>query len=245
MVGNYASRFYSFSMAPEGLIRTLQRTLDLRIQKGVKNIEKEIVGILNFNNEGEEKDGKSARLPSALHEVNKAAVSLITEFTCTEGEYVSTAWKDLFPKVLTAYRDGMMIDNTDKAVFRITKMFYPRWWLEEVGYFNATGNKGGILFAPNPIGRSEGDMTGVMMCMMVLVLCAVCAVFGFYMGTRSSTYSDSKYQSVADSETVHQYNTTLIHGSEAINVIISSDDMTSRVSPQPTAIMTSSSDRYQ
>ena len=247
MVGNYASRFYSFSMAPEGLIRTLQRNLDLRIQKGVKSIEREIVGMLNYNSDIERKEDKTTRLSTAFFEVNKAAVSLLTEFTCTEGDYVSTEWRDLFPKVLTTYRDGMVLENTDKAVFKITKMFYPKWWLEEVGYFNATGNKGGILFAPNPIRSNDRGLTGIIMTMMmVLVSCAVCAVFGFYMGTRSKVHTNTnKYQSVANYDNVQQYdNATILYGSASLGVTISSDDVTARTSPQPTAMMTSS-DRYQ
>ena len=191
-------------------MRRLQRDLDGKISKGVKEIEKEVMTILNiaagknikksdnFNlneindindiktggeitkltmNErestgrertGDNQDNGSPPSPEHpasatrpdLHvpgvpdeipaEMYKVIRDILTLFTITQGDEVSLAWKDLLPDLITTYRDGMVITDTDKAVFNIQKMFYPRWWLQAVGYFNSKGNAAGILFSPNP-----------------------------------------------------------------------------------------------
>ncbi len=42
------------------------------------------------------------------------------------------------------------MDSLDQPTIGMTKMFYPQWWLESVGYFKIGGNPDGILFQPQP-----------------------------------------------------------------------------------------------
>lgn len=83
-------------------------------------------------------------------EAEAQVVSLLTAFTTSEGTFVSESWRDLFPVLLTTYRDGYVMKNLDQPTIAFDRMFYPRWWLEQVGYFEIGGNKDGILFSSNP-----------------------------------------------------------------------------------------------
>ncbi len=42
------------------------------------------------------------------------------------GKAMSQAWVDIFPVILTTFRDGYVIGNQDGATISITKMFYPK-----------------------------------------------------------------------------------------------------------------------
>ena len=201
VVGNYAARFYSFSMAPEGLVRTLQRNVERRLEKGVVEVEKKVVALFSHSSKIKgEADGILVRDRSAVRGVGagtsmamdaledpsaamEVAVALLTAFSCTEGDAVSAQWRDLLPRVLTTYRDGMVIGDTHKAVFTIQKMFYPRWWLETVGYFNNGGNPHGILFSSNPEYSNRWSYSDV--CLLA-VAALLCVLTGFVLGKRSA-----------------------------------------------------------
>ena len=206
-------------MAPEGIIRTLQKALDKKLSKRVKDIEKEVLALLSYSDiageEGAHSESGSrsgsgsgakssttstttstttSRRLSASTEVMKIVVELLTTFCTTEGDAVSAAWRDLLPRVITTYRDGMVIGDTDKAVFTIQKMFYPRWWLEAVGYFNNKGNSNGILFAANPTSYSYTSSLPF----LVMFISSLCGVLGFLMGRRSMQISRKEYLRVDD-----------------------------------------------
>lgn len=198
-VGNYAARFYSFSMAPEGLVRTLQRNVEKRLERGVVQVEEEVVALLSRSGKRRAEpvvtlsDASADRVGATLGTVvseaieisfdaTKAALELLTAFSCTEGDAVSAEWRDLLPRVMTTYRDGMVIGDTHKAVFTIQKMFYPRWWLEAVGYFNNEGNPNGILFSSNPAHSGRWSFDDVCLLLLVALLCIL---GGFVLGKRS------------------------------------------------------------
>jgi hypothetical protein len=98
---------------------------------------------------------------------NDLIIDKLTKFTVEKGDYVSREWKDLFPVLLTTYRDGYVIGGQQNATVTIKKLFYPKWWLETVGFFNYPGNKNGILFAPNSntgfINSSANSVAGNLM----------------------------------------------------------------------------------
>jgi hypothetical protein len=122
--------------------------------------------------------------------VSEQIVELLTVFTCAKGEAVSLAWRNLFPLLLSTYRDGMVVGDKDKGVFTIKKMFYPKWWLESVGYFDHHGNKNGILFLPNPM-ESKTFIDNIMFIMIILGSLILSSVIGFLVGKSSVTW---KYQ---------------------------------------------------
>ena len=135
VVGNYAARFYSFAVKG---VRKLQNKLDKKLQEICDSTESTLMSTYY---------GKS----TTLDQVNVENVAnTLTQLTVSSGDMVSTAWKDYFPELLTTYRDGYVIGGQHNATVEIHRMFYPKWWLDQVGFFNIPGNKNGILFQPNP-----------------------------------------------------------------------------------------------
>lgn len=135
VVGNYAARFYSFAI--QG-VRKLQNRLDNKLTEVCDTTEKSLLTTY-FS-------GKS--LLDKTSEEN--VINALTEVTKSTGDMVSVAWRDYFPELLTTYRDGYVIGGQHNATVEIHRMFYPKWWLDKVGFFNIPGNKNGILFQPNP-----------------------------------------------------------------------------------------------
>ena len=56
--------------------------------------------------------------------------------------------------MVATYRDGYHVTDIDKATYTVNRMFYPRWWLQAVGFFQHHGVAGGIMFEPAPSGIS-------------------------------------------------------------------------------------------
>eukprot|EP01040_Poterioochromonas_malhamensis_P010775 gene10773-11744_t len=130
VVGNYAGRFYTFSMEP---VRQLQHRLEAELYQAANLLEKSLTQYLS----------------PATPKNDKVIVDALTKFTVEKGEYVSNEWKNLFPFLLTSYRDGYHVTGLQNETIAIKRLFYPRWWLETVGFFDHPGNKEGILFSPN------------------------------------------------------------------------------------------------
>jgi hypothetical protein len=128
VVYNYASRFYMYAMEP---VRKLQHRLETELLSSANDLESSLSALAS--------DSKN----------NDIIIDKLTKFTVEKGDYVSKEWKELFPVLLTTYRDGYIIGGQQNTTVTIKKLFYPKWWLETVGFFNYPGNKNGILFAPN------------------------------------------------------------------------------------------------
>lgn len=160
-VGNYASRFYSFAIQP---IRRLQHTLEEDLLVKSAKLEEQLTLLLKSGSQGQ-------------------VVSELTKFTVDAGETITQQWRDLFPYMLTTYRDGFVIGGQQNATVEIHRMFYPRWWLETVGFFNHPPNRAGILFAPNPVLVENG--ASVMANMYMALIAIVCFVLGVWWGRAS------------------------------------------------------------
>lgn len=156
VVGNYAARFYSFAMKS---VRELQARLDKEILWRVNMVETDllhgIVTRVNTATANSVKIQSNSREESDKKQALEAITSALTELTVSLGQYVSQEWRDFFPVLLTTYRDGYVIGGQNDASVVINRMFYPKWWLEAVGFFQHPGNKDGILFAPSPTGTKN------------------------------------------------------------------------------------------
>jgi len=126
-VGNYANRFYNFSMVT---VKAVQDQIQRKLNDGVKELESKII-----------KNGYD--------------VALITDFTVDSGEYISNTYKELLPFLFTHYRDGYVVNNLTAPKIQYSLMSYPTFWLQQTGYFNQVGVAGGSLFAPSPV-ASDG-----------------------------------------------------------------------------------------
>ena len=121
VVGNYAARFYSFSMRP---VRALQSSLELELQHSVDEVEAEALKVLRLAGRAQEATGGGWSAIDAA--ASFASTKLLTAFTISTGEYVNQKWKEPFPLLLAQYRDGYVV-NTEGPVVGLTRMFYPRW----------------------------------------------------------------------------------------------------------------------
>lgn len=77
----------------------------------------------------------------------------LTDLNIASGEMVSRRYRDLLPYLFTSYRDGYVVSELDQPAVLITKMFYPRWWLQLVGYFSAAAvnrARDSLLLGPAP-----------------------------------------------------------------------------------------------
>jgi dipeptidase len=171
VVGNYAARFYQFSMES---VRKLQYRLEDELIPAADNLESSLIPML-ANQE--------------------AVIDKLTAFTMEKGEYISTEWKNLFPVMLTTYRDGYIVGGQDQPTVEIKRLFYPRWWLQTVGFFDHPGNKEGILFAPNKnvidfssMNSSQKVMNNLM---TVIISGTIFFILGFLFAKKkkSSSYS--------------------------------------------------------
>jgi hypothetical protein len=153
-VGNYAGRFYSYAMQP---VRSLQRHFEGTFVREADLLEQSLV----------------ASNPEEL-------VSKLTAFTVESGQQVSARWALLLPELLTTYRDGYVIGGQQNATVTITRMFYPRWWLQTVGFFAHPANRDGILFASNPKIEQTQGTSGL----FVLVMALGFFVAGWWLGRR-------------------------------------------------------------
>jgi dipeptidase len=102
VVGNYASRFYSFTLTA---VRKVQEDVHTFLANDAAELEDYVI--------------KNIRSP--------IIVSKISSFVRDRGYKVLDVWQQLLVTLITHYRDGYVISDTDKAEITIKKMFYPRW----------------------------------------------------------------------------------------------------------------------
>jgi dipeptidase len=126
VIGNYISRFYNYAIQP---VREVQTRLETDFYLKTSLIETMVIELLN--------EKKSADNPE---DIDNKITKLLTDFTIESGNTVNEEYKTLFPLLLAKYRDGYEID-VDKVSVGITPKFYPKWWLNEVGYFDELAHK--------------------------------------------------------------------------------------------------------
>ncbi len=82
-----------------------------------------------------------------------SVVELLTKFTHEQGEKVVNAWRNVLPQIFTKYHDGYIANDLTEKDIRMTKLFYPRSWLEATGFFDnhAASGPDVIMFEPNPL----------------------------------------------------------------------------------------------
>ena len=122
-----------------------------------------------------------------------AAVALLTETTNEQALLILLGWRNLLPALITKFHDGYTATQLNEPSLKMTKMFYPKSWLESTGFFNSKINTGPdtILFAS---GSSEGAARGAAgngaLVITALVSSLVSALGGFAL----AKYYDRRYQ---------------------------------------------------
>lgn len=138
--GNWASRFYRFATP---VVKEVQDNLEEEYITQSHLIEQTAMDLLALckkaNNCEENK-------------VHEKVEEMLTQFTSTRGQQTVDAYRDLFPKLMTQFHDGYTALQLDKRDIKMTKMFYPKWWLEATGFFKNAPNDidGAIMYASDP-----------------------------------------------------------------------------------------------
>lgn len=171
--GNYASRFYIYAMEA---VRALQRRLENELVQQVNAMESQLLAGM-----------KSAQDKNQY--LKDVVEKTVTSKVVSLGNYVTDQWRELLPQLITTYRDGYIIGGQTDTYVEIHRLFYPKWWLEKVGYFGNNGTKdalndpSAIYFAPNPAAMSSS----ILVVSWVLNTCLtilIAGALGFYMGAR-------------------------------------------------------------
>jgi len=135
-VGNWVSRFYRYAMP---YVEGVRAGMETGLFHAADGIELQASITLTFGQ-------------------MEAVVASLTQFVSTTPMVVTSRWSELLGEVITRFHDGYIMEDLDSAEITATKLFYPRWWLKSVGYFENNPNPDGIMFEPSPIAEDEGDM---------------------------------------------------------------------------------------
>ena len=116
VVGNYAARFYRFAMQP---VRQLQQRQQGQMNRDVFLQELQITAILQ--EAATQTTGATTRTTNlnAIVSTNDAlrtmVESLLTKFCVKQGDDALLLWKQLFPRLLSEFRDGYHITTAGNA----------------------------------------------------------------------------------------------------------------------------------
>jgi len=129
-VGNYAARFYMHAMQE---VQQVQKGLEALAFESAATAEASALRLL--------KNGDHSGAMNSLNEV-----------TNTLSGAIQAAWINLLPSMITKFHDGYHAESLSEATINMKKLFYPKEWLEQVGYFKQKPNNvpGMIWFSPNP-----------------------------------------------------------------------------------------------
>ncbi|EGZ04502.1 hypothetical protein PHYSODRAFT_536256 [Phytophthora sojae] len=120
LVGNWAARFYSYA------ISFVKRVQD--------EVESHAEGTLN-----------TVIIEAAQRKRNGGVPALVDFLTKESEKYAQrahTASADLFDYLVTAFHDGYQVSNFYAKMLTVQSIFYPKWWLQQVGFFDGAEESG-------------------------------------------------------------------------------------------------------
>ncbi|RLN96695.1 hypothetical protein BBJ28_00006512 [Nothophytophthora sp. Chile5] len=140
LVGNWAARVYTYASP--------------FVAKVQDDVESQADGMLDsVLNE-------AARLKKESGE--PAMVEFLTKQSETNAKRAHDASADLFDYLVTVFHDGYQVSDFYAKMLTVQSLFYPKWWLQEVGFFAATDNAdeddGGNV---EPVASSSAPTTAV------------------------------------------------------------------------------------
>ncbi|CAE7770790.1 unnamed protein product [Symbiodinium microadriaticum] len=180
--GNWAARFYKHAIV---VVKQLQDELESSFSRAVAEMDVAASKVLT-----DCEADKHCDMASAEQQVRV----MLTDFTHSKGDHTVESWRELLPRLITQFHDGYSAEDLDAKDIKMRRLFYPKWWLDAVGFFNSTPNRDpkAIMFAPNPAApvSTEGElaythasyMTGIVAA--ALLASAASVVIGFVLGRR-------------------------------------------------------------
>ncbi|RLN54866.1 hypothetical protein BBJ29_002465 [Phytophthora kernoviae] len=114
LVGNWAARFYSYTSPFVG-----------KVQDEVESYADGMLrSVLIQAAQLKKQDGVPAM------------VEFLTQQSETFAKRAHSASLDLFDYLVTAFHDGYQVSNFYAKMLTVQSIFYPKWWLQEVGFFD-------------------------------------------------------------------------------------------------------------
>eukprot|EP00607_Mallomonas_marina_P009286 CAMPEP_0182418534 /NCGR_PEP_ID=MMETSP1167-20130531/2939_1 /TAXON_ID=2988 /ORGANISM="Mallomonas Sp, Strain CCMP3275" /LENGTH=659 /DNA_ID=CAMNT_0024592781 /DNA_START=89 /DNA_END=2068 /DNA_ORIENTATION=- len=186
VVGNYAARFYSYAIHD---IHELQRKLLDSALAETASAEAQATQMLD-----------EMMTQSKTEDTVAEAIKILTHVTIAQGMAITRAWKEFFPTLVTKYHDGYIAQDLDQPAIHMKKLFYPKWWLEAVGFFDHKPDSGPgvIMYQPSPNAISSAATMKAIEAedmaqnsTMALLLCVILSsglsvLFGVYLGQKFS-----------------------------------------------------------
>jgi dipeptidase len=116
LVGNWAARFYVYA-------HPFVEKVQLQVEQAAENVVAKIAT-------------QAATLQADKGKGDAAVRSFLTEQTALFASQSHTAFSDLFEYLVTVFHDGYEMSGFMTTTLTAKALFYPKWWLELVGFFN-------------------------------------------------------------------------------------------------------------
>ena len=111
IVGNWVSRFYRIAIP---FVQELQHELESKAVSEQKEIDDQV---------------------SQLSEDDR--IAFLTKKSQEYGDKAHSSFTTLFGQLVTVFHDGYHVMGLDGSTLKPQSLFYPKWWLNQVGYFNS------------------------------------------------------------------------------------------------------------
>jgi len=173
IIGNWIQKSFQHII---GDVKEVQVEIESDFFTNQANIESQVLALLSQNN-------------------TQDVVDLLSDYSSTSASRVFEAYGDLFPKIVTKYHDGYRMEKLDQLTIEAYAMFYPKWWLEMVGYWPTTNNhntnNNDKPCKPEFNHYEIQDSLKVLILIVVAITCLSLGFFGgrLYYGRRKSYFS--------------------------------------------------------
>ncbi|KAF0719436.1 Aste57867_1032 [Aphanomyces stellatus] len=169
LVGNYATRWYKYA---HPVVAAAQQDVETTFYHGQQLVQELGQAVL---------DGQGAEALAA--------------YLATASDSFANAARDasasLFADLITRFHDGFIVTNVTSSVFSVKPMGYPQWWLDAVGYYNATSSTSSpvtVVHQAQPQAPSDNScdvvVTGGVMAAFALLVVVTLGI-GFHLGRRA------------------------------------------------------------
>ncbi|KAG7400193.1 hypothetical protein PHYBOEH_006732 [Phytophthora boehmeriae] len=120
LVGNWAARFYAYASPFVGKVQDEVESYADGMLRSV------LIQAAQFKRQG--------GVP--------AMVEYLTQQSESFAKRAHSASSDLFDYLVTAFHDGYQVSNFYAKMLTVQSIFYPKWWLQEVGFFDGAEESG-------------------------------------------------------------------------------------------------------
>lgn len=137
LVGNWAARYYTYAHPYVAKVQDDVEALAERLQADVIRHAEKV----------------------KLEHGEQAFVEFLTTQSAEFAEQAHNASVDLFDHLVTSFHDGYQVTNFNAAMLTVRSLFYPKWFLEQVGYFAKKETPAPETVAPAPVATKAAAET--------------------------------------------------------------------------------------